>query len=209
MRSTPLLAFALTAGTTLALHAQVAQNPTKVDEAPASAALSWPFKNPPGDLERMEVAKRELTLAQARGRAARFPMTPAATPNYFMYWGVPFTMQLDTSRIAVMLQDNVPDAQLRDMATAAAQERGVATVPAATTKDRRFVVLTLAVLADAAASTTPALTQSPAIAFAAPVFLSDTIAGGIAYPRRPSWRANPRLENQHLSTSPASHLLHR
>ncbi len=204
MRSTPLLAFALTAGTTLALHAQVAQNPTKVDEAPASAALSWPFKNPPGDLERMEVAKRELTLAQARGRAARFPMTPAATPNYFMYWGVPFTMQLDTSRIAVMLQDNVPDAQLRDMATAAAQERGVATVPAATTKDRRFVVLTLAVpLADAAAinDAINALTQSPAIAFAAPVFLSDTIAGGIAYPT-PSVmaRVNPRLENQHLST---------
>jgi subtilisin family serine protease len=173
----------------------------KTDAPSPHAAADWPFRGVPEDLDAAQWIKRAAEVERVRAR--NIPLTPAATPNYFMYWGAPFAMQLDTGRLAVQPAAGVPREAWQAAVAQAAHATNTDAASLRVDAHRGFVVLTLVKPRDGAAGVNDAieaLLASPLVEFAAPVFLSDVIPGGIAYPT-PSVmaRVTPALENAHLA----------
>jgi hypothetical protein len=180
------------------------------DKNPAAsierARASWPFRISKEQADRDAANQDALLELLARLDARGIALQPAERPNYYYYKGRPVAMNLDVTRVAVMLADNVPDAALKQAAVAAARNAGLAPAAAEESHARsgRWVLVTLdRPLAgyEDADNRLNQFANAPGVIIASPVFHHPTIDGGyMTITPDILVRVKPELRNAALET---------
>ncbi|MFO0830458.1 MAG: S8 family serine peptidase [Phycisphaerales bacterium] len=156
------------------------------DKDPASAIAraraSWPFQRiTREEAEARMASDAAVTEMLARLDARGIALQPPERPNYYYYRGRPLAMDLDVTRVAIMLADNVPDAAMKQVATAAASQAGLTPAADGHAQSGRWVLVSLhrplAGYEDADARLN-AFANTPGVVIASPVFHSPLIEGG-------------------------------
>jgi hypothetical protein len=121
----------------------------------------------------------QVMLARLDARGVR--MEPAERPNYYYYKGHPIAMELDTTRIALMFAEGVPQQAMSEAAVVAARTAGLAPAAAGHDVSGRWVLVKLErPLAgyDDADNRLNQFANAPGVVIASPVFHHTTMPGG-------------------------------
>jgi len=141
--------------------------------------------------------------ALAQLSARNIPLMDGATPNYHVYKGVPIAMELDPSRVALLVTDDIAE---QDAVGVALRALGLENDPVALnaphTTFRRWVYVTLPAPMVDALAVRKALDQAldaDGVAFASPVFRSYAVRDGtmVVTPDVMA-RVKPDLRGDHL-----------
>ncbi len=145
------------------------------------ARASWPFRISREEAQATTIGDSAVQEMLARLDARGIALQPADRPNYYIYMGHPIAMELDVTRIAIMLADNVPQQVMKQAATTAARNAGLAPTADGHEQSGRWVLMKLdrplAGFEDAD-NRLNQFANAPGVVIASPVFHHPTIAGG-------------------------------
>ncbi|HEX2838446.1 MAG TPA: S8 family serine peptidase [Phycisphaerales bacterium] len=155
------------------------------DKNPAAALerarAAWPFRVSREEVEARMASDEADQVMLARLDARGIRMEPAERPNYYYYKGHPIAMELDTTRIALMFAEGVPQQAMSEAAVAAARTAGLAPSAAGHDVSGRWVLVKLERPLAGYEDADNRLNQfanAPGVVIASPVFHHTTMPGG-------------------------------
>jgi len=148
-------------------------------DAPAAAETPWTFRLTREQVEAIAADDSANQVLLDRVLARNIPMGEESLPNYSYYQGVPVPMNTDATRLAVMVDENTPEAGIVAAAEAAAAAAGLTVMPGQSQSVKHWVLVKVAPMGAAAdiSAKIDAVVAAGA-AFASPVFESNYVQGG-------------------------------
>jgi subtilisin family serine protease len=147
------------------------------------ARATWPFTVTREEVDAMSRDNSGEVVMLQRLAARNIPLQPAHTPNYYVYQGQTIAMDLDVTRVAILMSEAVPNGQVRDTALASARGAGE-NAPAVLTTGRWAIITLERPFAgyEDANTRIDALANMPGVVMASPVFHHIDQADGFMIP---------------------------
>lgn len=154
----------------------------KVDAAaPAAGPHAWPFRISAEEIALRTADDSGLRASLDKVLSRLVPVVEGSTPNYYMFMGSKIAMNLDNTRVAVLVRDDIPDNQVEMVAERALQDSAVAVIPGRTMRMRHWAIVSVAEPIksfDDAGRMVADLSKHAMVSFASPVLQNSVIADG-------------------------------